>query len=467
MALKRDKYRAFLASAGRLGFFVAALAAALSESRKFRVLNCAPIFMPLRFTRRRIFQLVFAGAALATLSGGAFYSRLKAQPRNVITQLAPGLSLQSVETTAPTGPLKFWLVKADPKLFDLGLEVADKTNVVKKRSVRNLAAQSKSIVAINGGFFAYGGAAVGAVKVKGEWHRLPWRNRTALGWNDKNALISPLQGRLEISLSRDSATAAEDAAALRAGAMKSEAALNGFNLPGQRAAIVNGFSLLSRNFSPTYTLKTGETAAAISSVKADNQYRVNGIIRMFGRQQRVGKITTFYQAGDEVPLDAQDYLLVARGTMATWLLSGANAPDTMRMVISYEPTQWDNYPTIVGAGPRLVANGGVQTNEREEEFLPDVIARGPRTAVGWDKDKNWLFLVADGRQATSVGLTIPETAVLFAQLGAVEAMNLDGGSSTQLIINGELANNPSALDPVNPTRPREVQVSNALTLKAK
>ena len=427
--------------------------------------------MILPFTRRH--YLALSCAALVALAGGALGLRSNAQeqfqPSNVTTQLAPGLSLQSVETLAPTGPLRFWLVKADPKLFDLGLEVADKTNVVKKRSVRNLAAQSKAIVAINGGFFAYGGAAVGAVKVGGQWQRLPWRNRTALGWNDKTALISPLTGRLEISLERSSATAAEDAAMLRAGvgATKSEAALNGFNLPGQRAAIVNGFSLLSANFSPTYTLKTGETAAAISDVKAFHQYAGGEPIHMFGRQQRQGKITAFYAAGDEVPLGAQDYLLVARGDKAPLLAPGPSAPDTLRTVISYEPTKWDDYPTIIGAGPRLVANGQVQTNEVAEEFQPDVIARGPRTAVGWDKDKNWLFLVADGRQAASVGLTIPETATLFAQMGAVEAMNLDGGSSTQLIINGELANNPSALDPVDPTQRREVQVSNALTFKAK
>ena len=426
-------------------------------------------------TRRNLFQLVMASATLVTLSGNALYKPLQAQtetqtstpqPRlsNVITQLAPGLTLQSIETLAPTGPLRFWMVKADPKLIDLGLEIADKTNVIKKRSVRNLAAQSKSIVAINGGFFAFGGAAVGAVKTDGEWQRLPWRNRTAMGWNATQGLIAPLTGRLEVSLERTSATDVELA---RASEMKSEAALNGFNLPGQRVAIVNGFALLSPQFKATYKLQTGETAAAITGVKANNQFIGGGLIQMFGRQRRVGKISAFYKAGDEVTLNTQDYLLIARGDKAPWLLPGATAPDQMRMVISYEPTSWDNYPTIVGAGPRLVANGQVQTNEVEEEFQPDVIARGPRTAVGWDKDRNWLFLVADGRQAISVGLTIPELATLFAQMGAVEAMNLDGGSSTQLILNGELVNTPSGFDPVNPTRPREVQVTNALTLKAK
>ena len=422
--------------------------------------------MRLFSSRRPAVPVAVAALTLGcALISGAFYARLSAQGRNEITDIAPGLTLQSVETTAPTGPLKFWIVKADPKRIDLGLEIADPTNVVKKRSVRNLAAQSRALVAINGGFFAYGGAAVGAVKVGGEWQRLPWRNRTALGWNGKEGLIAPLTGRLEIGLSREDATNAE---MLRAGEMKSEAALNGFNLPGQRAAIINGFSLLSPQFKPTYKLQSGETAAAITDVKTDTHFTTGGgPIEMFGRQRKVGKIGAFYQAGDEVPLNAQDYLLVARGDKAPWLQASATAPDTIRFVIRYEPTQWDKYPTIIGAGPRLVANGRVQTNEVEEEFQPDVIARGPRTAVGWDKDRNWLFLVADGRQAESVGLTIPELATLFAQMGAVEAMNLDGGSSTQLIVNGELANTPSALDPVDPTHRREVQVSNALTLKSK
>ena len=421
---------------------------------------------PLRIARRRVLPAALTAVALCcALIGGALYSRGNAQGRNETTQLAPGLTLQSVETMAPTGPLRFWVVKADPKTYDLGLEVADATDVVKKRSVRALAAQSKSIVAINGGFFAYGGAAVGAVKVDGEWHRLPWRNRTALGWGDSNALISPLRGALEVTLTRSTAT---DVELLRdAAPVKSAAALNGFNLPGERAAIVNGFSLLSARFKPTYTLRTGETAAAISEVKPYTNSIGSSVVKLFGRQGRRGKITAFYKAGDEVLLNAQDYLLIARGDKAPLLSPGPNAPDTLKIIISYEPTNWDAYPTIVGAGPRLLANGQVQTNEVEEEFQPDVIARGPRTAVGWDKDKNWLFLIADGRQAASVGLTIPETAVLFQQIGAVEAMNLDGGSSTQLIVNGELINVPSGFDPVNPTRPREVQVTNALTLKAK
>ena len=417
--------------------------------------------MRLFSSRRRTLVLVFGLALLLILGGGALYSRLPAQPSTEIRALAPGLNLMAVNTQTPNGPLRFWLVKADAK-YDLGLEIADPTDAVKKRTVRALAAQSNALVAVNGGFFAYGGAAVGAVKNNGVWQRLPWKNRTALGWSATQKTIGPLSGKLEFTLFR-AAPAPTGAAA----PLQDVAALNGFTMPGQRAAIADGFSLLSGQFKPVYTLQAGETAAAISGVQEQTAIATGAGIQIGGRQRQRGQITAFYAQGAQVSLGAQDYLLVARGTKAALLAPGPDAPDSLTLTLSYEPPQWDAYPTILGAGPRLLANGQVQTNEREEEFQPDVIARGPRTAVGWDKDKNWLLLVADGRQAASVGLTIPETAVLFQQLGAVEAMNLDGGSSTQLVVNGELVNVPSGFDPANPTRPREVQVSNALTLRAK
>ena len=387
----------------------------------------------MRFFSRHRALSIGLGALMLALFSGALYSRLPAQPSTEIRDIAPGLSLMSVNTQTPNGPLRFWLVKSDAT-YQLGLEIADPTNAIKKRSVRALAAQAKALVAVNGGFFAYGGAAVGAVKVDGAWQRLPWKNRTALGWSQSQKYIGPLSGSLPVEVRRGNQT-------LRA----ADAALNGFSLPGQRSAIADGFSVLTAQFKPLYGLQTGETAAAI----------------------RGGKIVAFYNDGAQVPLDGQDVLLVARGAAAELLRPGANAPDGLLYGISSSPARWLDYPTIVGAGPRLLTGGQVQTNEVEEEFQPDVIARGPRTAVGWDKERNWLLLIADGRQAASVGLTLPETAVLFAQLGAVEALNLDGGSSTQLVINGELINVPSGFDPVNPTRPREVQVSNALTLRAK
>jgi hypothetical protein len=330
--------------------------------------------------------------------------------------------------------------------------------VLKKRNVRTLAAQSGATVAINGGFFAYGGAAVGAVKVNGEWHRLPWKSRTALGWDENKARIAPLSGSCLMSLGTNESTLSIFSAAL-----------NGFSLSGSHAPLTDGFAVLTPRFGVKYQVRADESCLLV-------------------RENRV------VQGGlsGEVVIPSDGFLVIARGASRSTVdgprivarigtgvrfqvsTSSRGFMDVARtegikkgveaQTISRE---FERFPQILGAGPRLVENSLVKTTEVEEEFRPDVIARGPRTAIGWDKDRNWLFLVADGRQVASVGLTLPETAQLFQQLGAVEAMNLDGGSSTQLVINGELVNLPSGYDPVNPTRPREVMVSNALVLKPK
>lgn len=72
-------------------------------------------------------------------------------------------------------------------------------------------------------------------------------------------------------------------------------------------------------------------------------------------------------------------------------------------------------------------------------------ARHPRTAVGYDLDSGRVWLVVvDGRQPPhSAGMTLPELAELFEALGAEEALNLDGGGSTTLVLGHEPVNRPS------------------------
>ena len=170
--------------------------------------------------RRRSLILASAAAILLVFGGGALYSRLPAQPTQTVREIAPDLSLLSVVANNEAGAQRYFLVTAEKQSWNLGLEVADKNNILKKRSTRNLAAQSGATVAINGGFFAYGGAAVGAVKVNDEWHRLPWKNRTALGWNENQAKIAPLFGTCDLNLTFGDGKI-----------QVVQAALNGFSLP--------------------------------------------------------------------------------------------------------------------------------------------------------------------------------------------------------------------------------------------
>ena len=70
-------------------------------------------------------------------------------------------------------------------------------------------------------------------------------------------------------------------------------------------------------------------------------------------------------------------------------------------------------------------------------------ARNPRTLAGRTTDGTIVLATIDGRQATSVGATLAETARVAQALGMVDAVNLDGGGSTTLSVRGALANKPS------------------------
>ncbi len=97
---------------------------------------------------------------------------------------------------------------------------------------------------------------------------------------------------------------------------------------------------------------------------------------------------------------------------------------------------------IVGAGPRLLASG---KRAAGESFAHEQ-RRHPRTAIAITRGGRLLFVVVDGRQAHSAGMTLAELADELAAMGAVEAINLDGGGSSTLYAGGRVRNRPS--DPV-------------------
>lgn len=105
----------------------------------------------------------------------------------------------------------------------------------------------------------------------------------------------------------------------------------------------------------------------------------------------------------------------------------------------------DGATEAVGGFPDLVDDGR-RVGDLEMGTRPTfAAARHPRTAVGYDSRAGRLWLVVvDGRQAPhSAGMTLPELADLMEALGADEALNLDGGGSTTLIVTGRRVNRPS------------------------
>ncbi|WP_410813426.1 phosphodiester glycosidase family protein [Micromonospora sp. 067-2] len=88
---------------------------------------------------------------------------------------------------------------------------------------------------------------------------------------------------------------------------------------------------------------------------------------------------------------------------------------------------------------RLLAGGQIVVPAGSDSFF----ARNPRTIAGTTVDGKIVLATIDGRMTTSVGTTLDETAAVAASLGLHDAINLDGGGSTTMSVEGTLVNRPS------------------------
>jgi exopolysaccharide biosynthesis protein len=108
--------------------------------------------------------------------------------------------------------------------------------------------------------------------------------------------------------------------------------------------------------------------------------------------------------------------------------------------------------TVVNGGPLLMEDGVVHVTQQRDGMHQAsnpsfdygwFLQRNPRTFAGVDARGRTLLVTVDGRQPGELGLSIPETAAVARSLGMIEAINLDGGGSTAMVIRGSLISHPS------------------------
>ncbi len=116
-------------------------------------------------------------------------------------------------------------------------------------------------------------------------------------------------------------------------------------------------------------------------------------------------------------------------------------------LVNYDNAQYWSVVEAMHAGPILI-NKGLQMVTTEEEIFFNTPVDGiqPRSAMGLKKNGDVIFMVVDGRQIDSRGVYLKELAMLMAQFDCDQALNLDGGGSSALIINGKLINKPIGLN---------------------
>ena len=110
---------------------------------------------------------------------------------------------------------------------------------------------------------------------------------------------------------------------------------------------------------------------------------------------------------------------------------------------SEEISEWYDMENIIQAGPLLLDEGFASTVP--EDFNSSLTSvRHPRSAIGINENGDWVFIVVDGRNGLhSSGATISELTEILRSQGVMYALNLDGGGSTEIIINGKIYNSPS------------------------
>ncbi|HEX7247053.1 MAG TPA: phosphodiester glycosidase family protein [Actinomycetota bacterium] len=167
----------------------------------------------------------------------------------------------------------------------------------------------------------------------------------------------------------------------------------------------------------------------------DGEMRWNGSGDGISRLYTVGA----RRCGEEpLPAKRRSVVLAARrwGVGATTLTEMSRG-DTIRLSWSFG---WRHVMDSIGGMPQVVDDGsnvGVRCAAR-------FCRRHPRTGVGVTADGSVLLVVVDGRSERSVGMSLVELGRTFVSLGAVEALNLDGGGSSAMWIKGSgIVNRPS------------------------
>ena len=261
-------------------------------------------------------------------------------------------------------------------------------------SLVQLANQQQAWVAINGGYFnRVKRLPLGALKQDGRWLSGPILNRGVAAWDERTM---PRFGRLQLS-----------EWVVGPGALR---------LP---VAVVNsgyvqrGISRYTADWGPNYVALSGsETGLLIQG----------GLVRQqFGPSE--------LDAG--VPLRGDDLLLVGRGgSELPWGLGD-------RLQIESRPSSNLGLAThVIGGGPLLLQAGRIVLNGAAENFSSAFLNQGaPRTVLARDDRQIWLITL-EGIQDS--GPSLGETAALLQQLGLQDALNLDGGSSTGLVLGGSL-----------------------------
>lgn len=281
-------------------------------------------------------------------------------------------------------------------------------------TVSSLATRYGALAAVNSGYFrttgTYRGDSVGVEVLNGKLLSEPSNVRAAAGLIEKSGKQEVIFGHLKFTGEIVAAT---------------KHAIDGLNRPrAQNELIV---------FTPEFHRTTLTEPGGLE------------IIIRRGRVVDLGDL----KGSSLIPADG--FVISTSGTAREWALKNLRRGARIRLNLNLSPVEveqarsWKLVTSIVGGGPQLIKNGRVEITNAAEEILPSFVSDyHPRTAIAKLKSGQILLITVDGRQpGESTGMSLTMLADLLLEFGTVEAINLDGGGSTTMVIKNKLVNKPS------------------------
>lgn len=269
--------------------------------------------------------------------------------------------------------------------------------IAQKEILSSMSKRYNAIAAINGAYFTSRGDPIGTLIINRHLISSPLYKRSVFGVTDDETLVF---GNPDFS------------GKLRAGDLSLP--INAVNQPRRGDNLVV--------FTPEYSRNTLTVEEGIELVLVK------------------GKIVGIHKRDALIPPDG---VVISAGGRKAVELAQLRLGQSIELDYSIDKP-WNLIKHAVCGGPRLISDGKIDINGKEERFSSSIIyGRHPRTAVAITFEGDLLLMVVDGRSKRSAGMKLSELATYMRRLGVRHAINLDGGGSSSMIVKGKIVNKPS------------------------
>jgi hypothetical protein len=358
--------------------------------------------------------------------------------------VAPGVELYRTMDSSlvdPPAAIAVYLLKLDPAKVKL-TSVLLNDEVMNAERVGDIAARHQALAAINGGFFnVKNGEPIGLLKVAGELVSDTEVHKGVV------AIRAPPAGRTELDFDQ---VAVRVSMSFRARGRDWSVPIDGVDTTRARGKLML--------YTPSYYI--------------DSDTAPGGVEWMLKPPAGTDTLRVF-----DIRRDAGHTPIPAHGAVLSF--GGLELPESLAALVPETPVtfvrQWsaihgtpperfESVDHVVNGAGLLKRDGRTPNNWQTHEKLnvqSFIEMRHPRTVIGTDAHGFIWFVVVDGRRPDfSVGMTLPELARLCERLGLRNALNLDGGGSTTLVVKGAVVNRPT-----DPAGPRAVSDAIVATLR--